>query len=114
MEIKGKIIAVLPLQSGVSQAGKQWKKQEFVVETPDQFPRKVCMTLFGDRVDQYPIAIGDDVVVSIDIESREYNCRWYTNVNAWKIEKATAQAEAPAPAPVPTFEPQSETDDLPF
>ncbi|MBQ7818215.1 MAG: DUF3127 domain-containing protein [Bacteroidales bacterium] len=114
MEIKGKIIAVLPLQSGVSQAGKQWKKQEFVVETPDQFPRKVCMTLFGDRVDQYPIAIGDDVVVSIDIESREYNGRWYTNVNAWKIEKATAQAEAPAPAPVPTFEPQSETDDLPF
>lgn len=114
MEIKGKIIEVLPLQSGVSQAGKQWKKQEFVVETPDQFPRKVCMTLFGDRVDQYPVAIGDDVVVSIDIESREYNGRWYTNVNAWKIEKATAQVEAPAPAPVPTFEPQSETDDLPF
>ena len=114
MEIKGKIIAVLPLQSGVSQAGKQWKKQEFVVETPDQFPRKVCMTLFGDRVDQYPVAIGDDVVVSIDIESREYNGRWYTNVNAWKIEKASLQAEVPAPAPVPTFEPQSETDDLPF
>lgn len=114
MEIKGKIIEVLPLQSGVSQAGKQWKKQEFVVETPDQFPRKVCMTLFGDRVDQYPVAIGDDVVVSIDIESREYNGRWYTNVNAWKIEKATAQVEAPAPASVPTFEPQSETDDLPF
>jgi hypothetical protein len=73
------------------------------------------MTLFGDKVDQFPIAINDDIVASIDIESREYNGRWYTNVNVWKIEKASAQTSAaPAPAPMPTFEPQAETDDLPF
>ena len=115
MEIKGKVVLVLPQQSGTSQAGKQWKKQEFVIETPDQVPRKVCMTLFGDKVDQFPVAENDDIVASIDIESREYNGRWYTNVNVWKIEKASAQAaSAPAPAPMPTFEPQAETDDLPF
>ena len=117
MEIKGKVVLVLPQQSGTSQAGNQWKKQEFVIETQEQFPKKICMTLFGDRVDQYPVAVSDEIVASIDIESREYNGRWYTNVNAWKIEKASAQqssAPAPAPAPMPTFEPQSETDDLPF
>ena len=115
MEIKGKVILVLPQQSGTSQAGNQWKKQEFVIETQEQFPKKICMTLFGDRVDQYPVAVNDEIVASIDIESREYNGRWYTNVNAWKIEKASAQSSAaPAPAPMPTFEPQSETDDLPF
>ena len=115
MEIKGKVVLVLPQQSGTSQAGNQWKKQEFVIETQEQFPKKICMTLFGDRVDQYPVAVNDEIVANIDIESREYNGRWYTNVNAWKIEKATAQAATtPPPAPMPTFEPQSETDDLPF
>ena len=98
MEIKGKVVSVLPQQSGTSQAGNQWKKQEFVIETQEQFPKKICMTLFGDRVDQYPVAVNDEIVASIDIESREYNGRWYTNVNAWKIEKASAQAAAPAPA----------------
>ncbi len=115
MEIKGKVVLVLPQQSGTSQAGNQWKKQEFVIETQEQFPKKICMTLFGDRVDQYPVAVNDDIVANIDIESREYNGRWYTNVNAWKVEKASAQsATAPAPAPMPDFNPQSETDDLPF
>ena len=115
MEIKGKVVSVLPQQSGTSQAGNQWKKQEFVIETQEQFPKKICMTLFGDRVDQYPVAVNDEIVANIDIESREYNGRWYTNVNAWKIEKASLQAaQASAPAPMPTFEPQSETDDLPF
>lgn len=113
MEVKGKVVAVLPLQSGTSQTGNQWKKQEFVIETFAQFPKKICMTLFGDRVDQYPVAIDEEIVANIDIESREYNGRWYTNINAWKIEKASAQAPE-APAPMPTFEPQSETDDLPF
>lgn len=114
MEIRGKVIALLEQQSGTSQAGKAWKKQEFVIETNEQYPRKVCITLFGDKVDQYPLAVNDDLVVSIDIESREYNGRWYTNVNAWKIEKAQQDAAAPAPQPMPTFEPQTETDDLPF
>lgn len=115
MEVKGKVVTVLPLQSGTSQAGNQWKKQELVIETHDQFPKKICLTLFGDRVDQYPVAQNDEIVASIDIESREYNGRWYTNVNAWKIEKAIAEAApAPQPAPMPTFEPQSEVDELPF
>ena len=53
MEIKGRIIHVLPLQEGVSKAGNPWKKQEYVLETEEQYPRKVCFNLFGDKVDQY-------------------------------------------------------------
>ena len=112
MEIKGRIIHVLPLQEGVSKAGNPWKKQEYV---------------FGDKVDQYPAAIGEDVVVSFDLESREFNGRWYTDVRAWKIEKSAPVAQGvpdmpPMPNDIAPFPPApaspdlapSPTDDLPF
>lgn len=137
MEISGKIIAVLPLQSGTSKAGRAWKKQEYVLETQDTYPRKVKFDFFGDRVDQYPLAIGEDVTVSFDIESREFNGRWYTDIHGWKAEKGVPQGVGgavpseqgfgPAPAaPAPGFGPAAApaadpfaaapdaTDDLPF
>ena len=124
MEIKGKIIHVLPLQEGVSKAGNAWKKQEYVLETYDQYPRKVCFDLFGDKADQYRAAIGDDVVLSFDIESREYNGRWFTSIRGWKLEKATADAPVPPmnempPVAVATDIPPfpaavDNNDDLPF
>ena len=111
MEIKGRIIHVLPLQEGISKAGNAWKKQEYVLETEEQYPRKVCFNLFGDKVDQYPAAIGD----------------WYTEVRAWKIEKSAAAVQGVPDMPpmaneVPPFPPAqaapdlapSPTDDLPF
>ena len=128
MEVIGKIIHVLPLQSGTSQAGNQWKKQEYVLETEDAYPKKVCFDFFGDRVDQFPLAIGDRVRLNFDIESREYQGRWYTSIRGWKAEKIDAQAMAASPAPmaapqqaVPATPPamtdftqSSDTDDLPF
>ena len=124
MEIKGRIIHVLPAQSGVSKSGSAWKKQEYVLETEDQYPRKVCFGFFGDRVDQYPAAIGDDVIVSFDIDSREFNGRWYTNIQAWKLEKVAASTPndvPPVPNDLPPFDAApsdftaaSSTDDLPF
>lgn len=95
MEIKGRIIHVMPLQSGIGQvSGKEWKKQEYVLETQEQYPRKVCFQVSGNRIEQYPVSVGDEVVVSFDLESREVKGRWYTDVRAWKIEKV--QASAPA------------------
>lgn len=128
MEVIGKIIHVLPLQSGTSQAGNQWKKQEYVLETEDAYPKKVCFDFFGDRVDQFPLAIGDRVRLNFDIESREYQGRWYTSIRGWKAEKIDGQAMAAAPAPmaapqqaVPApppamtdFTQTSDNDDLPF
>lgn len=104
MEISGKIIAVLPLQSGTSKAGRAWKKQEYVLETQDTYPRKVKFDFFGDRVDQYPMAIGDEVTVSFDIESREFNGRWYTDIHGWRAEKGIPGQSGTAPvAPAPGF-----------
>ena len=112
MEIKGRIIHVLPLQEGVSKAGNPWKKQEYVLETNDNYPKKVCFDLFGDKADQFRAEIGDDVVLSFDLESREYNGRWFTSVRGWKLEKATADAAA-APA-YPDATPMPATDIPPF
>lgn len=125
MEIVGKIILKLPLQSGVSQAGNNWKKQEYVLETEDSYPKKVHFDFFGDKADQFPLNVGDRVRLSFDIESREYNGRWYTSIRGWKAEPATAEAPqqvagtaptqtagAPVPPP-PTFTPEA-SDDLPF
>ena len=124
MEVIGKIIHVLPPQSGTSQAGNQWKKQEYVLETEDAYPQKICFDFFGDRVDQFPLKLGDRIRLSFDIESREYNGRWYTNIRGWKSEPADAhqmqQPAAPAPqaAPAPTATPDflasESSDDLPF
>lgn len=94
MEIKGKIILALPEMTGVSKAGNTWKKREYVLETQETYPKKVHFDFFGERADQYPLSVGDDITLSFDIESREYNGRWYTSIRGWKAEKG-APAQAP-------------------
>ena len=96
MEIKGKIVQILPLQGGQTKAGGEWKKQEYILETEGQYPKKVCFNLWGDRIEQYPVAEGEEVTVSFDLDSREFNGRWYTEVRAWKIEKGTPVLEKAA------------------
>jgi hypothetical protein len=86
MEIKGKIIQKLEPQGGVSKAGNQWKKQEYVLETLDSYPKKVKFDFFGDRADQYVFEVGDLITLSYDIESREFNGRWYTDIHAYKAD----------------------------
>ena len=100
MDIKGKIIQKLDLQSGTSKAGNAWKKQEYVLETLDSYPKKVKFDFFGDRADQYPLEVGDIITLSYDIESREYNGRWYNDLQIWRIA-AVGETPAAAPAPVP-------------
>ncbi|MCF0219834.1 MAG: DUF3127 domain-containing protein [Muribaculaceae bacterium] len=100
MEITGKIIVALPEQSGTSRSGNAWRKREYVLETMETYPKKVFFNFFGDRVGQYPLNVGDVVKISFDINSREFNGRWYTDISAWKSEPASATA-APAAAPAP-------------
>jgi hypothetical protein len=114
MEISGKIIAVLPIATGQGKNGT-WRSQDYVLETADQYPKKVCFNFFGDKIDQFPLAIDEMVTVSFDLESREYNGRWFTSVRAWKVDKSTSGPVAISSAPsfdaVPTA---SEGTDLPF
>lgn len=124
MNISGKVVQVLPIQTGTSKAGNPWQKQEFILEQGGQYLRKVCISLFGDNVAKIP-QVGQDVMVSVDIDSREFNGRWYTEIKAWNIVQAGAQQAAPqqaatapaaAPAqPQPAPAPQAGVaDDLPF
>lgn len=83
MEIEGKVIQELAPQSGVSKAGKPWKKREIIIETFGTYPRKVKITLFGERADTIPAIVGESYSFSIDIESREWGERWYTDVSAY-------------------------------
>ncbi|MCE2734489.1 MAG: DUF3127 domain-containing protein [Cyclobacteriaceae bacterium] len=117
MDVKGKVIQILPEQSGAGKKGT-WRKQEFIVETQSQYPKKVCLSMWGDKIQQFNIAVGQMVQVSVDLESREYNGRWYTEARAWKIEKQGQSNEGyDAPPAYDTFDsPASSTssDDLPF
>lgn len=100
MELIGKIIEECPIQEGTSRSGNPWKKRMYIVETQESYPKKVALTVFGsDRVaaTEAAVKLGDTVRVSFDLESREYNGRWYTDAMAWRIELAAAQPAAPAP-----------------
>lgn len=108
LNISGIVLNILPLQSGTSKAGNQWQKQDFILETGGQYPRKVCICLFGDSVAKFPLQVGQSVTASVDIESREFNARWYTDVRAWNVVYNDQQQGAPAPAPAaaaPTAQP---------
>ena len=86
MEIRGKIIEILPEKSGQSANG-EWRKQEYVLETESNYPKKICFMAWGDKIGEFNLKQGDSVEVSVDLESREYNGRWYTDVKAWKVSK---------------------------
>ena len=107
MELIGKIVQVLPLQSGTSKAGNPWQKQEYILETlGTQYPRKVCFNLVGDNVNKFPLQVGQEVTVSIDVESREFNGRWYTDVRAWNVVQGIQLPGVAAPAPAAYSAPQ--------
>lgn len=110
MELIGKIIEQCPIQEGTSRSGNPWKKRMYVVETQENYPKKVAITVFGsDRVAaaEASVKLGDIVKVSFDLDSREFNGRWYTDVQAWRIEQASA-AQPAAPAQQPAYsQPQS-------
>jgi hypothetical protein len=120
-KVKGKILRILPEQKGTSPRG-EWKKQDFVIEsTDDQFPKKICFTLFNDKTSALEnIEPNMEVEVSFSIESREYNQKWFTNVNAFRIERVKeegSQGITPPPytdADIPPAGDTEENDDLPF
>ena len=103
MEIVGKVILIPGVQSGISKnTGKEWNLKTFVIETQEQYPRKVAIEIFGtDRINNNPVELDQIVTASVDIESREVNGRWFTSVRAWKVAQGdTTQVAAPAAQPV--------------
>lgn len=136
MELQGKVIAVLPERSGVSQRG-EWKSQDYVIETHDAYPRKMVFGVFGaDRISRFNIQIGQEVTVSFDIDAHEYQGRWFNNIRAFDVRQVdpasvgmqpgvvpgAAFGAAPAAAPTQPAAPaqpaapvtEDKVDDLPF
>ena len=130
MEIQGKIIAVLPTRSGTSARGTQWSSQTAVIETQEQYPKKLAFDVINDKIDQLNIQLGEILTVQFDINAREYNGRWFNSVNAWNVirqtQQATAQARASVGQPSAPYTPHaqqqqtqstapsSDPDNLPF
>ena len=129
LELTGKIIQIMPETSGVSKAGKEWKKQEFLIETIETYPKKVSLSMMGDKTnDLKKFPVGSTITASLNIESREYQGKWYTDVRAWRIvagegtpqpggdpykqEANSGAQESYSPEPLPTA--SEAADDLPF
>jgi hypothetical protein len=124
-ELTGKVLQVLPEQTGTGRNG-QWSRQDFIVETQEQYPKKVCFSAWGDKVSQLKSFKADDTVkVSFNIESREFNGRWYTDLRVWKIETGIREKAQGADRfvdpglptdlqPLTADDVNGEKDDLPF
>ena len=109
MDIKGRVIQLLALQTGEGKNGT-WKKQDFVIETDGQYPKKVCISAWGDKINESALQVGNEVNISFDVESREYNGRWYTDLKAWKIDTLGATSYD---QPSATSSTRTTTTDLP-
>jgi hypothetical protein len=94
MQITAKIIQLLPLQTGTGKNG-EWKKQDVIVETEGQYPKKICLSVWGDKIKEEILQTGQKFHFSVEIESQEYNGKWYTNVKAWKIEEVSVNTVIP-------------------
>ncbi len=122
LDISGKVISILPEQSGTGKNGV-WIRQDFVIETQEQFPKKVCFSAWSDKASMVKtLSIGQMVKASFNPESREFNGKWYTDLRIWKLETAGQPASSSPNNEIPIPEEdffsgskQSEpTDDLPF
>ena len=101
MELIGKIVQLLPEKSGESARGP-WRKQEYILETEDQYPKQVCFMVWSEKIDEFAIKEGESLTVSINLESREYNDRWYTDVKAWRVSRRIPESDN-----IPTYETES-------
>ena len=116
--LEGRIISIMGMQEGVSSRGP-WRKQEFILETQEQYPKKVCICCWNEKIDELnSYRSGDLIKVAVNIESREFNNRWYTDIKAWRMERlgeeVPSQERIPANDDVVGMSFSEEEDDLPF
>lgn len=98
MDLTGKVIAIMEARGGVSaRTGNPWMTQEYVIEVPGQYPRKMLFNIFGeDRIKQFNIQPGEEITVQFDIDAREYNGRWFNDIRAYNIIRGQVAQEVPA------------------
>ena len=130
MKISGRIIVALPMQGGTSKSGKEWSRQDYVIETKEQYPKKVVFSVMNDNIMNFGLAVGQDVDIEIDINANEWNGKWYNSISCWKATtNLNPQQQTPAQPNYSAASPQQqaasqpsqqqmltegEKDDLPF
>lgn len=92
--LTGTVKQILDEQSGTSKNGP-WRKQEFILETEGKYPKPVCIIQWGDDIDTFALQEGERITAHVDIQSREFKGRWYTDVKAWRVVKSEAGASGP-------------------
>lgn len=109
LSIRCKIIEILAVENGTSKSGKEWQKQNFVVDTYAQFNPNVCFNVFGDEKIKILAGFetGQEVDVSFNVSSREFNGKYYHNIDAWKIKAVDALENEPVAT-------ATDENDLPF
>ena len=113
MKIKAKLTQILPLQTGFGKNG-QWRKQDVIIETDGLYPKNICISIWGDNINENQLIIGTQLSIDFDIESREFNGKWYTDVKAWKIDLVDNITVAESLKSDFTPEEDIEDDGLPF
>jgi len=119
LEITGKVVQLGQRQTGQGKNGT-WVKQDLIIETEEQFPKKVCLTCWGDKAEEATgFRPGEQIKASINVESREYNGRWYTDIKPWKFDRLSTAGSPADPLPTDSNYPSdagfdSEEGDLPF
>lgn len=118
MKVTGNITKVLEVQSGTSKDGKEWQKQLFLVDNNEKFNNIFCFEIFGsEKVENFAKynKLGDVVEVEFNVSTNEWQGKYFTSLQAWKIMKAKSEGVSDAPFPtIPAEQTNEETDDLPF
>lgn len=116
MQLTATLLQLLPAQSGQSKNGP-WKKQDIIVQTDEKFPKKVCLSIWGDKIDEKQLILNSNLQLEFDIESREFNGKWYTDIKVWKVTVLNPNevvTDLPPAPPSPFVDDDEELEDLPF
>lgn len=93
MEITGKVVRLGGLTEGTSARGP-WRKQDLIIETDEQYPKTVCLTCWTNQIDEIQNMVPGQVIkAQIDISSREFNGKWYTDVRVWRFDPVGATSQ---------------------
>lgn len=113
MNIQAKLVQLLPIQTGMGKNG-QWRKQDIIVETNGQYPKKICISIWGDKINEKQLLIGNQLDIDFELESREFNGKWYTDIRAWKIVSGEEKIVNSLHENLMSSEKSTVEDDLPF
>lgn len=112
MEIKGKIIVALPAQGGVSKTGKEWSRQDYVIETQEKYPKKIAFSVMNDNIMNFGLTVGQEVNIHVDINATEWNGKWYNSITCWKAIASNPGQQAMPSQPNQTSEPSQQSTPL--